>query len=191
MSKKMSNKQRNVELLRKRYGLDEKNKVFDIRIKLDNVDSLVDKSISNDKAVFLNEGADDFILQYVRDIPSGYKYNMTLQIADYEGYDKEAVKEAFRDNLAIQRIRFVREHRKKILLVSLLTLAGLLLVVLSKTVFSSLFQNSTANAILFEMIDIAGWVFLWEAVTVLFLNPSEILRKASLVVRKLKSFNLE
>lgn len=45
------------------------------------------------------------------------------------------------------------------------------------------------NAIMVETLDIAGG-FIWEAVTLLFLNPSRILRDGSLIVFKLKSFNL-
>lgn len=186
----MSNKKKNVELLKRLFELDEENKVFDIRLKLDNLDPLVDKSISTEKNLVLNEEADGFILHYLSDIPSGYKCNMTLQIADYEGYSKDAVKDAFKESLNLNRIRFKKEDRRKKLLVLIMTIAGLLLVVLSKTVFSSLFQNPTANAIVIEMLDIAGWVFLWEAVTVLFLNPSEILRKGLYLLR-LKSFNLD
>ena len=187
---KKSNKKKNVELLKKRFGLDEDNKVFDIRLKLDNLDQLIDKSISTEKNPVLNEDADGFLLHYLRDIPSGYKCNMTLQIADYQGYSQEAVMDAFKDSLNLNLIRFKKEDKRKKLLVFIMTIAGLILVVLSKTAFSSLFKNPTANAIVVETLDIAGWVFLWEAVTVLFLNPSEILRKGLYLLR-LKSFNLE
>jgi len=191
MSKKKSNKQKAVELLKKRFDLDEENKVFDIRLKLDNLDPLIDRSISSENAVYLSEGADDLILRHLKDIPHGYKGDVTLQIADYEGYSKDAVKGALRETIELNRIRFKKENRRKDLLIILMTLAGLLFIILSKTVLSSIFDNYTLNAIVVETLDIIGWVFLWEAVTVLFLNPSEILKNGSLILFKMKSFNLE
>jgi len=182
---------KSLDLLKQRYALDEETKTFDINLKLDNLDSLIDRFISTDKQLFLNEEADDYLLHYLRDIPSGYKCNMTLQIADYEGYDKKSVFNAFKHTMELSRVRFRKENRKKILLVIILILAGLLFIVLSKTLMSNLFADPTMNAIIVETLDIIGWVFLWEAVTLLFLNPSEILKDGSLIVFKLKSFNLK
>ena len=91
----------------------------------------------------------------------------------------------------MSRVRFRKENRKKTLIVTLLILAGLLFIVLSKTVLSALFTDSTMNSIFVEVLDIDGWVFIWEAVTLLFLNPSESLKNGSQIVFKLKSFNLK
>ena len=151
----------------------------------------MDRSVSNDGKLHLNEDADDFILHYLKDIPAGYKCNMTLSIADYEGYDNKAVINAFREAMEMSRIRFRKENKKKILSVILLIIAGLLFIVLSKTVLSSVFANPTMNSIFVEVLDIVGWVFIWEAVTILFLNPSEILKNGSLIVFKLKSFKVK
>ncbi len=136
---------------------------------------------------FLN----DWKQQYSRDIPSGCKCKMNLYIADYEGYEKKTVINAFKEAMDMSRVRFRKENRKKTLIVTLLILAGLLFIVLSKTVLSALFTDSTMNSIFVEVLDIDGWVFIWEAVTLLFLNPSESLKNGSQIVFKLKSFNLK
>ena len=91
----------------------------------------------------------------------------------------------------MSRVRFRKENRKKTLIVILLILAGLLFIVLSKTVLSALFTDPTMNSIFVEVLDIVGWVFIWEAVTLLFLNPSESLKNGSQIVFELKSFNLK
>jgi hypothetical protein len=191
MKKKISNRKNSIELLKQRYELDEENKLFDINLRLDNLDELVERSVSTDKKLFLNEDADDFILHYLRDIPSGYKCNMTLHIADYEGYEKKEVMNAFKDMVELNKIRFKKENRKKIALVILLVVAGLAFIVMSKTLLAGLFNSATMNSIVEETVDIIGWVFIWEAVTLLFLNPSEILKNAREIVFKLKSFKLK
>ena len=58
--------------------------------------------------------------------------------------------------MELSRVRFIKENRKKIFLVILLILAGLIFIVLSKTVLSELFTNPTMNAIMVETLDIAG-----------------------------------
>ena len=54
---------------------------------------------------------------------------------------------AFKEAMDMSRVRFRKENRKKTLIVTLLILAGLLFIVLSKTVLSALFTDPTMNSI--------------------------------------------
>lgn len=178
------------ELLKRNYRLDEKNRIFTIVLHYDSASELVDKRVSAADRVTLSDEISDILLHYLDDIPKGYQCNVDMRIDDYEGYQPKALESALKHMLALDHLRYRRDKRKQRLLTAALLCAGVVfMVIMALASGHALFNNETADEIAAEILDIAGWVFIWEAFTVRFLTPSEALKKGVAFLSKINQIS--
>ena len=129
----------------------------------------------------------DTILQYLDDIPKGYKSNIEFDITDYEGYSPKAFMDAFKYLLECDRMRFRKEKHKKNVMIAGLLSAGLFFLLIMILTLAFTFINETVDEILTAVIEIASWVFIWEAIDLIFLSPTDTFKKGVVFFSKIES----
>ena len=185
-----------LELLKKHYVYHEVDKSFDIVLHYEKVSDILNKQISSISNVPIMN--DEFLLN-ITDIldyiPNGYHVHISLEIDDYEGYKEKTIMESFNDMLEFGRVKYNSNNRKKFFKVALILAIGL--VLLSFGIFAGfeewwhLFDKEEfIGQLLLSFLEIAGWVFCWEAVSIIFLEDNDDMKKGSAVIKKLSSFSL-
>ena len=172
----MSNiREREIELLKKYYDIDEEKKVVTIPRKFEKASDLIDDKIINKKNYIIDHDVLADMTSTLRRIPVGYTVNYELHINDYEDYDPKRIVESFNDSLELNNYNLARENRKKILMAAIFLITGLSIlfgVMVAKS--NKVFENISNGDVFSEVFDIFAWVFIWEFITVLFLSPSEM-----------------
>ncbi len=176
-----------IELLKQKYEFDEEKKLFTIRLKYSNASELIDEKISTPEKVIFTDEISDTILQYLDDIPKGYKSNIEFDITDYEGYSPKAFMDAFKYLLECDRMRFRKEKHKKNVMIAGLLSAGLFFLLIMILTLAFTFINETVDEILTAVIEIASWVFIWEAIDLIFLSPTDTFKKGVVFFSKIES----
>lgn len=164
-----------LELLNKYYDVDTENKMITMPLHYEKASDLIDnRVISKDNYLFDYEELTS-ISERLKRIPIIYNVNINIQIDDYEDYEPKKLLQGFNDAIELNNFNAAREGRKKWLQVALLLTIGLsILFIMTYGKINSWFGSGNRGAVFSEAIDIFGWVFLWETVTVAFLSPSEL-----------------
>lgn len=165
--------ERQLELLKKYYDVDIENKIININFHYDKASDILDTTVANKKSpLFLHDPLEK-INDLINNAPFGYKLAINFEIDDYEGYDPKNIITSFNDTLELSQYTARKQRQFKQLLSATLVLFGVLLLffmVVSKNLMW--FGNGIKAEIINEVINIAAWVFVWEAVTLLFLEHS-------------------
>ena len=173
---KEENKQhsRQIELMKKRFNVDEEKKIVDLTL---NYESANDVLITNLDTKVPTFDRDKFgrIKEIISEFPIDYKVNLDITIQDYNGYEPEEMLEGFNDAVELTVYSGEKDHRKKWLQTTFLLIAGILVLFF---IANGVIQNwggitPTAAEVLREVLDISAWVFVWQAVSLAFLTPSD------------------
>ncbi len=167
-------KARQIELLKKYYEVDETKKTVKITLAYEKASELfVNDYFSEEHPEFNGD-----ILARVGDIisrvPVDYRVDLNFAIDDYEGYDPKTLIASFNDAVEMGHYSVLSESKKNGLRIALLLVAGIsCLVFMIAGGHNGWFGSDSLKDLLTEVIDIVGWVFIWEAVSIMFLSPSE------------------
>ena len=166
---------RQLDLLEKYFVVDRENKIIEMQFKYDKASDVLDDEISCiNKPLFKTEVLST-ISEYLNMLPTGYKADVSILFDDLEGHNPEEISNSLNDFLELNSYQIVREGKKKWLIAALLVFFGVVLIMIKINLSSLDFFSSFGKALSEEVVDIVGWVFIWEAATVLFLSPSELL----------------
>lgn len=180
--------ERQIELLEKYYVVDREKKEITIDLHFDKAsDLLID---AGGKENIFNTEVIEKIKSISEKFPISFKVNVNLHINDYGKIDVEELNEKFKNSLELSQYRARREKSFKWLLGTILVLLGVILLFLNivgKT--HDWFGDETNTEIITEIIDIAAWVFVWEAVTMVFLEPTEETTLSIKFRKRLSSLN--
>ncbi|MGM9874171.1 MAG: hypothetical protein ACI31G_04655 [Bacilli bacterium] len=162
------------KLLNNYYEVDEENMIATIKLKYHCIEDILDTAIiSKTTPVFSREILEK--LNYLIDeIPLGYKINIDFYIEDFLNYDIHDILKSFNDSLEKIQISNRKTNRRKHLVAAIFVILGislLFLMIIGNN--KSWFGSEIEGEIISEIIDISAWVFLWEAVTMLFLDINE------------------
>ena len=165
---------RNIELLKKYYPVDEEENTVTARFQYDAADDLIETRINPDRSPQIQPELLEKIQDMISRIPMPYRLKVELKVDDLQDQKPECIADSFRDEIELMRFSKRSNNRKMLFLSALLAIAGyfilgMMVVAESLGWFGSDFIASISE----EVVDIAGWVFLWEAVTILFLESSE------------------
>ena len=184
---------RRVELLKKYYPVDEENKIITIKLYYEHASELLDYTVGEESCVMFDNSFLEKLNSVFEKIPVNYKADVILEIKDYDGYSPNDIMEKFNDLIELNSYNVVRVSKKNKLVSALLILVGILILV-----FNHLFyeygiygiKEELESSILQEFFDIVSWVFIWQAVTVLFLSPSDIGIQIFSISKKLNKFSV-
>lgn len=162
-------------LLQKYYDVDEENKIITISLKYDSVTDIVDNSLDSDIYVIKTDVISN-VNEHLKNIPAIYKTEVNITITDDTEYDKEKLVESFEDIIEMNHYSLERENKRKWVLTTVLILVGIIILFFNVVAKANSWYgtNETTMNIASEVFDICAWVFVWEAVTVMFLTPTEL-----------------
>jgi hypothetical protein len=165
---------RQVELMKKRFDVDEENKIVKVDIVYDKADDILVSNLDTRVPTFDREKFGR-IKEVISDFPLDYKADLNIRIDDYQGYEAQEIIDGFNDAVELTHYSGNREHKKKWIQITFLLIAGIMLLnILARGVLENWLDLSETNASVFkEVFDITSWVFIWEAVSLSFLTPSD------------------
>ena len=166
---------RQLDLLEKYFNVDRQNKIIEMEFKYDKASDVLDSELSTLKKPLFKKEILETISEYLNMLPTGYKADVDIVLDDLEGYNPEDITDSLNDYLELNSYQIFREGKKKWLIASLLVFSGLILLVLKINLANLNLVSDYGKSIFEEVVDIIAWVFIWEAVTVLFLSPSDLL----------------
>lgn len=193
MNKKLNliENDRQLELLEKYYNVDRENKTIYLNLYFDTVSEVLEKNIGNNKIYRLKNDVLELINEAILNTPPIYKIELNLKIDDYEGYDPHKVIEAFNDTLELNQYKARRNRTFKELSSSILILVGILLLFLMAIGKNyDWFGGGVKEDIIVEVIDITAWVFVWEAVTLIFLQINSQTKFTISVKKRVKKISM-
>lgn len=165
---------RQIELFEEYYDIDKESKLVSYPLHFDKASDILDKTTKNPKKPLFKTEILETINSLIEKTPFGYKVSFNFEIDDYEGYNPKEIINSFNDTLELNQYSARKSRQKKELLASNLILVGIILLfimVIAKA--NEAFGEGIRTEIASEVINIAAWVFVWEAVTMLFLEHSE------------------
>lgn len=164
-----------IELLEKYYEVDRENKIVIFKMYYDKSSDLLDMRSSLPGNELFNSSVLDEVSEKLNRLPSGYKASVEFIIEDLEGYDPKVLSDRFNDLLELNNYQTSRIRKKKFLITTILVLVGIFILYFGAVLkYKEYLGEGLGVSVLYEIIDISAWVFIWEAVTVLFLSPSEL-----------------
>lgn len=166
--------ERELELYRKYYEVDEENRIVHIVLHYETADELLEKDVSTFEKPQVKHEILERMSDLVRNIPETYRCDISLEIKDYQGYSSEKLMEAMKDSIEFARYKSDKEIKRNWVVASLFVLIGLIILLIAAFLSTDSidWMDSTNGAIVKEILDIAAWVFIWEAVTILFISPN-------------------
>ena len=181
---------RQKELINKYYEVDEDNKLVCISFYYSKASELFSKESGTKIPQFSKEELSK-LNEIIQTIPLGYKIDISYEIEDYETYSPSYIMESFNDALELSQFGVRKSNRQKWMISTIMIIIGIIL--LSLMIIGrndSFFGQGIKAEIIEEIIDIAAWVFIWEAVSLLFLEPSVQLVFGLRIKKRVNSFSL-
>ena len=166
--------ERQLLLLKKYYQVDEENKIITINVHYDKASDFLNTSIGNNNNPIIRDEALENVNNIIQSIPVVYKVRINFDIKDYENYNPKNIIQSFNDTLELNQYTSRRLRQRKNLIAATLILVGVILLcfmVIGKN--KIWFGEGIKAEVIAETINIAAWVFVWEAVSMLFLEKSE------------------
>lgn len=156
------------------YDVDKENRIVTARIYFASIDDIIDSSYK--KNLMLNSALWDKMEQVLKSVPFSYKVNFEFEIDDMKGCSPDVLMAALEKNIDMKYLSFAISTRRKRRVALSLTAIGVLLLLIN--IILQVLQpfNGVVENILVEIIDIAAWVFVWEAVTIYYIDGYEIRR---------------
>lgn len=179
MSKKINGSTQNhIDLLKEYYAYDEDSKVFTIPLCYEKVEDILDMNVLDCKnhPRFKKEVLEE-ACELLMGLPTGTKADLCLRIKDYQGYDPDVLLESFNKAISLNQYRSRLEQKRSGITATILALVGafiLFLYIYGK--HNGWFGNDVEGMgyeFVTEILDIVGWVFIWEAVSVIFLYGND------------------
>ena len=179
---------RQLELMKKRFDVDEEKKSVKLALHYEKASDVLDTSIDSKVPTF-DRSKFDFIKETISDFRPDYKTDLSIKIDDYQGYEAEEIIDGFNDAVELTHYSGNREHKKKFVQVTFLIIAGVLLlnIIAQGFIIDWLELSESGVSIFKEILDITSWVFIWEAVSLMFLRPSEDRLISLTLAHKLKA----
>lgn len=173
--KKGQSAEEHISTLSQYYDFDEETDSFVLPIKREKASDILDLDVKDPKKHprFKREEM-DALSETLSGLPSGTKADVRYEIGDYEGRDPESLMHAFTSAVHLVFSRRQMRHKRSGILAMILVLAGAL--ILGLYVFGKLNgwfglgEGNLGYEFVTEMLDIVAWVFVWEAVAVIFLG---------------------
>ena len=180
-----------LEILKKYYPIDEEKKLVIINLYYDSAKDILDYSIGDEKCEMINEDVIEKIAQLTDKIPKNYKAKIIINIENYEGYDKKSLMSKLKDIIILDSFEVLHNRKARKIISYSLLLIGLIMLIILGIARIKWFKENIISSVIDEAIDIASWVFIWEAVSIRFLSPSDKMLRGIKLASKIESIELK
>lgn len=174
---------RQIELLKKYYDVDAENRVIYLELRYETVSEVLANDISIKEHPQFSRDILERVNQIMDTFPDDFDVDLKLKFDDYCGYKPEILMAAFKDNLEMFHYSCQTEKKNVFIISSILIIVAVTLM--SLRLFCINGKLIPDGGILQEMIDISGWAFLWEAVSMLFISQNDKIELSRRVVSHL------
>ena len=154
------------ELLSKYYKL--KGDTVEVTLVYDTFSELIDFNFGDDKVEKLNNKLFNSIELAFKEVPLQYTIFLNIKIKDFENYNQDEAIKIIKENIEMRLHTINRIDKKKKLTSTLIMLLGLAFIVASYFV-----PRKDASIVAYEIVDLAGQVFVWEGMYAYFLDRTE------------------
>ena len=179
-----------ISLLEKYYDVDKEKRQINVKLYYDKASDLLDFEVGDQGKEMFNNDVFEKINKITDQFPSDYKANIIFVISDFEGYSVELLTEKLIDILDINSYQVIKARKMNWFVAAMLIFIGFsLLVTLGIAKEFNWFGSGLRKSVFEEMFDITSWVFIWQAVTILFLSPSELSKLGFKIIKRIHSFS--
>lgn len=171
------------ELLDEYYQIDGNKANFSLNFKT--IDDIVDETFIGHKSLILEQDFEDKLKEYIALLPKKYELTININIEDTQGHSIDEIKSMFQNNTKLNKFKRLQSNSKKTGIAIAMTIVGSLFFL-----FYALGVNYNWWAILVEFLDIACWVFYWEAATIVFIDVLGENSKTKILQKRTKQINI-
>lgn len=177
------NKLKTPEILGKYFTITDG--VAKVRLNFDMFSELIDQSLGDDNVECLNSTLSEKLSEMFALIPRKYKIEVDIHIKDFGDYCIEEAEKIIKDNIRLRiHAMMLERNRKRKMGLSLLCGGVVMLLV-------SYFLNELPiSQIFFDIMNISGTLFVWEAADVALIERGEDAKRALQYLTKFKSIRL-
>ncbi len=177
-----------ISLLEKYYDVDKEKKEINVNLYYDKASDLLDYTVGDTGREMFNNDVLEKINEITEKFPIEYKANIIFVINDFEGYSVDVLNEKLTDIIDMNNYQIIKNRKTTWFTAAILATIGFLLLLLLATAkANNFFGDGLKKEVLEEMMDITSWVFIWQAVTVLFLLTPDISKLSFKFIRRVKT----
>ncbi len=170
-------------VLNKYFAIDGKTATIDLYF--DTFAELIDQNVGNNNVEMLNGTLFGKIDEIFAIIPKKYDIEINLHIKDFGEYTAEETEKIIKENVDLKVLAFMLERRRKnITGLSLLGIGAAMLLV------SYFLSRLSWPQIIFDIINISGTLFVWEAVDIALIERGIDTKRAKQYVKKFKALHV-
>lgn len=170
------------EFLHEHFKVDDEKALVKVHMEYEKFSDLFNGEYF-EKGYVINNSFQDKLLDVINYVPEPYKMNIEINIKDYEGHTKDECKSLYLSginstlNNANRRVKRYSKWSLALLIIGVLFLISniIFLSLYSSEKIDPLFFSQNLHDILSEIFDIAAWVFIWEAVTLYFMEREKLI----------------
>lgn len=182
------------KMLKNYFEFDENNKCVYVDLKFNDIEDIFDFSIGNYSLYMVKSEVIEKIDKILAMIPKRYSVEFKIKIKDTKDVGLDQIRANFMNSMGLLNFNKYRTNdRKEIGSISLL-IFGIVLLILKIVFFDSgLFPNVSGlyKNIGSEVLDIAAWVFVWEAITIYFIELKLEKLKEKNMKKRIKNISFE
>ncbi len=177
-----------ISLLEKYYDIDKEKKEINVKLYYDKASDLLDFAVGDVGKEMFNNDVLEKVNEVTDKFPSDYKTNIFFVVNDFEGYSVDVLTEKLKDIIDLNSFQVIKNRKRTWFTAAILVLVGfILLLILGVGKANDWMEESVKKEVIEEMLDITSWVFIWQAVTVLFLEHSDLSKMGGKFIYRIKS----
>ena len=156
-----------------------------VDLYFDRFEELIDQNIGNDSVEKLNNTLIEKINDMFAIIPTRYDVYVNLHFKDFGEYTREEAERIIKDNIALIVYAHILERRRKILTALSLLGGGVVMLIVSYFLSSLKWPQ-----IIFDIINISGTLFVWEAANVGIIKRNAQTKLEKRYIKKFKGMQV-
>ena len=156
-----------------------------VRLEFDTFSEFIDPNIGDNKVEYLNSNLTDKLSVIFAQIPQKYKIEVDVCIKDFGDYTQEEAENIVRDNVQLMIHGFLLEQNRKRKISLTLLGCGIVMLLVSYSL-----SRISLPTIFFDIMNISGTLFVWEAASIGLIEKKEDIKRAWQYVKQLKSIRI-
>ena len=156
--------------------------VATVDLYYDSFEDLINQSFGGDDVFLMNHILSEDVKDAFELLPHKYDVNLRINVRDPGQYSIEKARDILERNIALKAYRIALMNGKKTL-INLLTIGGGALILL----LSYFLLRENVPAIIYDVVNITGTLFIWEATSSIFIEGNYERSQAAMSVNKIKS----